>query len=121
MSTSKSNFIFYIAMVFFSLNLSVVFPPASLYAHGSQGHDENAFSNYDAVKKSLEVFDTLLMKKKLGQDWKIDFSDIVVLNSVENSRKQIMVRISRQKGNPESLYIFFDETGKYKGSNFKGK
>lgn len=121
MGTEKLSTKFFVISIFLVLSILVLAIPDYSYAHGSDGHDENAFTNYDAVKESLELFDKLLMKKKLGQDWESDFAIISVSRSMKKGETNIVVKMTRQKGDPASLYIFFDEKGKYKGSNFKGK
>ena len=120
METTKLSTKFFVTSIFLVLTFMALAIPDYSYAHGSEGHDENTFTNYDAVKKSIELFDKLLMKEKLGQDWESDFVNISVSRSMKKGKKNIVVKITRQKGDPASLYIFFDEKGKYKGSNFKG-
>lgn len=92
-----------------------------VFAHGSKGHSENAFTNYDAVKESIALFDKLLLNKKLNQEWEYDFSTVTVLRTMKNDKEEIQVKISRKIGTPETIFIFFDGKGKYNGSNFKGK
>ena len=92
-----------------------------VFAHGSKGHDGNAFTNYDAVKESLAVFDKLLLNKKLNQEWESGFSTVTVLRTRENDIEEIVVKISRKIGKPETIFFFFNGKGKYKGSNFKGR
>jgi hypothetical protein len=121
MGTAKLSTKFFVTSIFLVLTFTILSIPGYSYAHGSEGHDENAFSNYDAVKKSFELFDKLLMKKKIGSDWERNFSSIIVSRSMKNDQKNIVVKMLRKKGDPASLYIFFDEKGKYKGSNFKGE
>lgn len=71
METAKLSNKFFVTSIFLVLTFMVLAIPGYSYAHGSEGHDENAFTNYDAVKKSLELFDTLLMKKNWGKIGKV--------------------------------------------------
>jgi hypothetical protein len=120
MNKIKYNFIYYITIIVLLISLFMIFPAINLYAHGADGHDENAFTNYDAVKKSLKLFDKLLIKNNLVRGWESDFSEIIVLRPMKE-KDNIVVKISRQKGKPGTLFIFFDKDGKYRGSNFKGR
>jgi hypothetical protein len=115
---NKINF-FIFAAIFGIIIMGICISP--VYAHGPKGHEETGFTNYDATKKSMDLIDKLLQKKKLDQGWEINLSRIEILRKSEQGNQTIVVKISRDKGSPEALYIFLDEKGRYLGSNFKGK
>ena len=107
-------------ITFFGVMIAVL-PFSSVYGHGSKGHGKSAFTNYDAIKKSMVLFDKLLEKKKLDHSWELNLSNIKITRTSGEKKQKVIVKISRHDGTPKALYIFFDEIGTYKGSNFKGE
>jgi hypothetical protein len=95
--------------------------PSAAIAHGPGGHGEAEFTAFAAAQKAMTVFDQLISGGKLDPSWETQFSVIQVSRRVTEGRNEFMVKLSRDQGDPASLYVFFDEQGKYSGSNFSGE
>lgn len=96
-------------------------PLTSALAHGPKGHGEQSFTAFQAIQKSSQLFDKLLAKKKLDPGFESDLKRIEVTRRSRNDQTEFVVQFERTQGDPQSVYIFFDATGKYVGSNFTGK
>ena len=107
----------------FSIILSAVIITLSLPAlgHGPKGHGGTAFTSLQAAKKGIMLYDKLVAGGKLPESWEIDLDDIKIFSRSKNDKKEIVVQFNRLKGDPRSVYIFFDKTGEYSGSNFTGE
>ena len=116
----QKNHIYLYAITSF-LILSFTFNIASSYAHGGKGHETGAFTPLMAVKKATKMFDQLISVNKLDETWETQLIRIEVSSSKKGEKKELVVSFKRESGNPAELYIFFDITGKYTGSNFSGK
>jgi hypothetical protein len=58
---------------------------------------------------------------KLKAPWETDLKNIEVFSRQNSSQnRDLVVKFSRSKGDPQSVYIFFTEKGDYSGSNFTG-
>lgn len=108
-----TSLIFIFLMVLISVSL--------VSAHGPKGHGNNEFTPLQAAKKGIELYDKLLASEKIEESWETDLKDIKVFLRQSGEGKELVVKFSRGKGEPESLYIFFSEKGEYSGSNFTGK
>lgn len=95
--------------------------PSAASAHGPGGHGEAEFTAYAAAQKAMTVFDQLISGGKLDPSWETQFAAIQVSRRAIEGRKEFMVKLSRDQGDPASVYVFFDEQGKYSGSNFSGE
>jgi hypothetical protein len=90
-------------------------------AHGPKGHGGNEFTALEAAKKGIELYDKLVASEKIEKSWEMDLKNIKVFSRQGEGEKELVVKFSRSKGEPQSLYIFFTEKGEYDGSNFTGK
>jgi hypothetical protein len=89
-------------------------------AHGPKGHSGAEFTALQAAKKGIELYDKLLASGKLEESWKTDLTNIEVFSRQSGEKRELVVKFSRSKGEPLSVYIFFTEKGDYSGSNFTG-
>lgn len=89
-------------------------------AHGPKGHDGAEFTPLQAVKKGIVLYNKLIASGKLKISWETDLKDIEVFPRQNGEKKEMVVKFSRSKGDPNSVYIFFTENGNYSGSNFTG-
>ena len=106
----------------FFLILSILLLPAStILAHGPKGHGGVEFTALQAAKKGITLYDRLVASGKLANPWETDLEDIEVFSSQSDNNREFVVKFSRSKGEPKSVYIFFTEKGDYRGSNFTGK
>lgn len=94
-------------------------PPAS--AHGGKSHGDSDFTSFQAVQKAAQLYDRLITAGKLDDNWETGLSTITVTTRNSADKKEHVVRFRRSKGDPGSVYFFFDDEGQYTGSNFSGK
>jgi len=78
------------------------------------------FTALQAAKKGIVLYDRLVESGKLEESWETDLANIEVFSRQREKKMEYVVKFSRRKGNPLSVYIFFDEKGEYTGSNFTG-
>jgi hypothetical protein len=86
-------------------------------AHGPGGHGDASFTALQALDKGVTLYDKLLASGKLEESWETGLNRV----DIEMRGKEYVVSFSRSKGDPERLFIFFDGTGEYTGSNFTGE
>jgi hypothetical protein len=104
------------------LILSILLLPAStILAHGPKGHGGMEFTALQAAKKGIKLYDRLVETGKLAESWETDLGDIEVFSRQSDENREFVVKFSRSKGEPKSVYIFFSGKGDYTGSNFTGK
>lgn len=103
-----------------SLSVLFLFFTALAVAHGPKGHHEMEFSALMAVKKGIELYDRLVVSDKLDESWEIDLENLNVFKKTIDNQEGFVVKFSRSKGEPKSVYIFFSQKGEYMGSNFTG-
>lgn len=89
------------------------------FAHGPKGHTEG-FTPLQAVKKGTLLYDKLVETGKLDASWETGLESVRVYWR-DPRKKEIVVKFSRQTGEPRAVYIFFDAQGTYSGSNHTGK
>ena len=89
----------------------------SAAAHGPGGHAESSFTALQALDKGVTLYDKLVSSGKLEESWETGLNRV----KIEMRGKEYVVSFSRSEGDPESLYIFFNEEGEYTGSNFTGE
>ena len=90
-------------------------------SHGGKTHAEEPFSAFQAVQKATQLYDRLIVSGKLPEDWETDLSSIHVSVRGDEASRETVVLFKRTSGEPDSLYFYFDRSGKYSGSNFTGK
>lgn len=91
------------------------------FAHGGKTHGANMVTPFVIVQKATGLFDKLISEGKLNNAWETDLKTITVYSHQRGDKTEWVVKFLRTKGNPEAVYIFFDTSGKYIGSNFTGK
>jgi hypothetical protein len=101
------------------LFLANVLISSTVLAHGPKGHTEG-FTALQAVKKGVEMYDSLCAKGKLKESWETDLDSIEVSTRTSGKQKEFVVKFTKSMGEPKSVYIFFSKKGEYKGSNFTG-
>ncbi len=79
------------------------------------------FTALQAAKKGIVLYDRLVASGKLANPWETDLEDIEVFSRQGDNNREFVIKFSRSKGEPKSVYIFFTEKGDYRGSNFTGK
>lgn len=94
---------------------------SSLLAHGGKKHEGEEFSTFQAVQKATKLYDQLISKGKLPETWEIGLNTINIEKRQSSGKLEFVVQFSRTEGDPASVYFFFDQKGKYSGSNFTGK
>lgn len=112
---SKSTIRFIILILIILLTVSMT------YAHGPKGHAGMEFTALQAAKKGISLYDRLVVTGKLAEPWETDLEDIKVFSRQSDNNREFVVKFSRSKGEPKSVYIFFTEKGDYRGSNFTGE
>lgn len=104
----------------FGLLFIVLLISASLaFSHGGK-HAPGEFTNLQALKKATELYDQLIGKEKLDQSWENKLSKVDVFKREKDDKNEFVVSFQRASGEPKTVYIFFDSSGKYSGSNFSG-
>jgi hypothetical protein len=89
-------------------------------AHGPKGHSGAEFTAAQAVQKGIALYDKLLVSGKLSEPWETDLANIEIFSRQIAQKRETIVKFSRNKGEPRSVYIFFSKKGEYIGSNFTG-
>lgn len=90
-------------------------------AHGPKGHGDNEFTALQAATKGMELYDKLVASGKIEETWETDLKSVEIIPHQSGEKQEVVVKFSRSKGEPPSLYIFFTEQGDYSGSNFTGE
>ena len=115
----KKGYRFLLFAIFLSTSILALSLPA--LGHGPKGHGGTEFTSLQAAKKGIILYDKLVAGGKLPESWEIDLDDIKIFSRSKNDKKEIVVQFNRLKGDPRSVYIFFDDSGEYNGSNFTGE
>ena len=90
------------------------------FSHGGK-HNPGEITNLQALKKATELYDQLIGKGKLDQSWENNLSKVDVFKRGKEDKNEIVVSFQRASGEPKTVYIFFNASGKYSGSNFTGE
>ena len=90
------------------------------FSHGGK-HKPGEFTHLQALKKATELYDQLIGKGKLEQSWENNLSQVDVFKRGKDDKNEIVVSFQRASGEPKTVYIFFNSSGKYSGSNFTGE
>jgi len=101
--------------------LTTAFSVSLASAHGPKGHDGVEFTALQAAKKGFELYNRLVSTGKLKEPWETDLTSIEVFLRPKGDKQESVVKFSRSKGEPLSVYIFFTGKGEYSGSNFSGQ
>jgi hypothetical protein len=114
MNSRFSKFIISVVLL-----LAVLLTTSLVSGHGGKKHAEE-FTALQAVKKGITMYDRLVAKGKLKENWETDLDSIEVYTRASGKQKEFVVKFNRGKDEKKSCYIFFSEKGEYKGSNFTG-
>jgi len=57
----------------------------------------------------------------LDQSWENKLSQVDVFKREKDDKNEIVVSFQRESGEPKTVFIFFNASGKYSGSNFSGE
>ena len=109
-----------IAAGIFSLLLALLILASVAFSHGGK-HAPGEFTHLQALKKATVLYDQLIGKGKLDQTWENKLTQVEVFKRGMNENSEIAVSFHRAEGDPKTVYIFFDASGKYAGSNFTGE
>ena len=91
-----------------------------VFGHGGK-HAADEFTRLQALQKATEMYDRLIANGKLDQSWETTLVRVNVSNRQKGDTMEIVVSFERAEGEPQSVYIFFTNKGKYAGSNFTGE
>ena len=98
---------------------AVIITAAVAFGHGGKHSDQ--FTHLQALQKATELFDQLVTKGKLDENWETDLQNVTLSKRHHKGKEEIVVAFQRTTGNPTHVYIFFTTEGKYAGSNFTGE
>ena len=104
----------------FFLLISIFIFVSVAFSHGGK-HAPGEFTNLQALMKATELYDQLIGKGKLDQTWENKLSKVDVFKREKEDKSEIVVSFQRESGEPKTVYIFFNASGKYSGSNFSGE
>ncbi len=103
------------------LSAALIMSPALGLGHGPKGHTADGLTALAAAQKGVLLFDKLIASGKLDESWETRFAAAEVTRHEVEGRTEFVVKFTRDQGNPAAVFIFLDEKGKYRGSNFSGK
>jgi len=112
---------FKLVIISIAVFTGIAFITLPAVGHGPKGHGGMSFTPLQAAKKGIMLYDKLVAKGKLAEAWETELADIKVIPRINNNKEEFVVQFNRTKGDPRSVYIFFNEKGEYSGSNFTGK
>ncbi|MDB4442412.1 DUF6488 family protein [bacterium] len=98
---------------------TIVITTVAAFGHGGK-HSEK-FTHLQALQKATQLYDKLINNGKLDQSWETALKKVTVSNRQKGDNKETVVVFHRGEGDPPAVYIFFNVTGKYTGSNFTGE
>jgi len=93
----------------------------SAYGHGGKTHGGEAFTAFQALEKASKLYDRLIVSGKLTEDWETGLKRVTIDIRNSDDKREYVVQFEKSKGEPSSVYFFFDQEGEYSGSNFTGK
>ena len=99
--------------------VGIVMTTVGAFGHG--GKHSGSFTHLQALQKATQLYDKLIDNGKLEQSWETALEKVTVSDRQKLEKKEIVVEFHRGEGDPPVVYIFFDASGKYTGSNFTGE
>ena len=108
---------FFLIVVVFLFSFSMVQPVQS---HGGKTHGEETFTALQAAQKATQLYDRLIVSGKLPEEWETKLKNIAVSIRNTDNKREYVVQFEITRGDPSSVYFFFDIDGAYSGSNFTG-
>jgi hypothetical protein len=91
------------------------------YSHGGKTHGGEIFTAFQAVQKATQMYDQLISSGKLPEVWETELKSINIAIRKSTDKREYVIQFQRAEGDPDSVYFFFNQQGKYSGSNFTGK
>ena len=91
------------------------------YSHGGKTHGGEIFTAFQAVQKATQLYDRLISSEKLPEVWETELRSINIAIHKSTDKREYVIQFQRAKGDPDSVYFFFNQQGQYSGSNFTGK
>lgn len=107
-------------LILFSMAMLSLIVAGIAAAHGGK-HQDDKLTRFQAVQKAVNLYDQLISQGKLEPGWETELEEIEVNTRMKENRRETMVSFHRDHGEPDTVYIFFDENGNYAGSNFTGQ
>lgn len=101
--------------------LLVFLVAVAVQGHGGKSHGADDFTAFQALQKATELYERLLESGKLDQSWETGLVKAGISSRVKKEMKEVVVSFHRSSGEPDAVYIFFTNKGKYAGSNFTGE
>jgi ABC-type phosphate/phosphonate transport system substrate-binding protein len=98
--------------------IGIVAPSA--YGHGGKTNGGETFTAFQVLEKSSKLYDRLIVSGKLTEDWKTGLKRVMIDIRNSDHKREYLVQFEKSKGEPSSVYFFFDQEGEYSGSNFTG-
>lgn len=93
----------------------------SAHGHGGKTHGGETFTAFQALEKASKLYDRLIVSGKLTEDWETGLKRVTIDIRNPDNKREYIVQFEKSKGEPSSVYFFFDQEGEYSGSNFTGK
>ena len=81
----------------------------SAYGHGGKTHGGEAFTAFQALEKASKLYDRLIVSGKLTEDWETDLKRVTIDIRNSNDKREYVVQFEKSKGEPSSVYFFFDQ------------
>lgn len=103
-----------------AIGLNGIFAPV-VHGHGGKTHGEETFTAFQALQKATELYDRLIVSGKLKENWETGLKRVSIDIRNSNNKREYVVQFEKSEGEPNSVYFYFDQEGKYSGSNFSGK
>jgi hypothetical protein len=103
-----------------AIGLNGIFAIA-VHGHGGKTHGEESFTAFQALQKATELYDRLIVSGKLKENWETGLKRVSIDIRNSNNKREYVVQFEKSEGEPNSVYFYFDQEGKYSGSNFSGK
>ena len=101
--------------------MTVLFFYAMAMGHGGKDHAAGEFTPLMALQEATKLYDRLVSGGKLKESWETGLEAVKISTRKKGGHKEFVVSFHRSKGEPNTVYIFLTEKGKYAGSNFTGK
>jgi len=106
-------------LAFTTALIAVIMAASLAFGHGGKHSDQ--FTPLQALQKATKLFDQLVTKGKLDQNWETGLQKVTISNRTHEGKNEVVVSFQREEGDPKAVYIFLNSDGKYAGSNFTGK
>ncbi|MEA3231473.1 MAG: DUF6488 family protein [Thermodesulfobacteriota bacterium] len=93
----------------------------SAHSHGGKIHGGETFTALQALQQATQLYNRLIASGKLSEEWEIGLKTVKIATRNSSEKREYVVQFERTKGDPRSVYFFFNQNGEYSGSNFTGK